>query len=495
MADRTLVLCSPLCFILEKFGNKSIKLLRSALVDFYDIAAVSEAKARLLNDVSSLNLTDKPPHIPTRRDGENRLTKEVDDILSLLSFLDENGCLMKLPQYVSDGQDSMPSFRIYESDLKVLMIQLEKMESNMEGLTRMINDFACNVQSLRKAYTACTTSAATVTAINNPTTGQGRLSVPMPLTKSTAGSSSTTLFTTGPNQVDSEGRQRQRQQQQQQQHGQLPTDWASRVTLASTPAQSNRFSSLATTDDESNDDIHAQTETEGEAPYTLVQSRRSARAKRRRRSGSSNHVAAAAVTPSAWTSQPNQDNQQPKQPKQRRHLMIGKSTGEPTTQHLVAAKPLFKKAVFCIDNLDASVTEQDVVNFVKSLSVRVISCFEAKSRRRRSDNDSSTAERKAFRLCIPEDDKYRLLDDSRWPAYITVSEWYFKSRQQDTTVKQTISRSTDQEQCQQQGGTAPQNSSDVRQELLDANDETVNEKTVIMSVDELTVALNQPNMV
>ena len=380
----------------------------------------------------------------------------------------------------------------------VLMIQLEKMESNMEGLTRMINDIACNVQSLRKAYTACTSSAATVTAINNPTTvpGQGSgLSVPMPLTKSTAGSSSTTLFTTGPNQVDSEGRQRQRQQQQQQQHGQLPTDWASRVTLASTPAQSNRFSSLATTDDESNDDdIHAQTETEGEAPYTLVQSRRSARAKRRRRSGSSNHVAAAAVTPSALTSQPNQDNQQPKQPKQRRHLMIGKSTGEPTTQHLVAAKPLFKKAVFCIDNLDASVTEQDVVNFVKSLSVRVISCFEAKSRRRRSDNDSSTAERKAFRLCIPEDDKYQLLDDSRWPAYITVSEWYFKSRQQDTTVKQTISRSTDQEQCQQQGGTAPQNNSE-RHELLDANDETVNEKTVIMSVDELTVALNQPNMV
>ena len=120
-----------------------------------------------------MNLTVKPPHIPTRRDGENRLTKEVDDILSLLSFLDENGCLTKLPQYVSDGQDSMPSFRIYESDLKVLMIQLEKMESNMEGLTRMINDIACNVQSLRKAYTACTSSAATVTAINNSTTGQG----------------------------------------------------------------------------------------------------------------------------------------------------------------------------------------------------------------------------------------------------------------------------------------------------------------------------------
>ena len=128
---------------------------------------------------------------------------------------------------------------------------------------------------------------------------------------------------------------------------------------------------------------------------------------------------------------------------------------------------------------------------MKSLSVRVISCFETKSRRRRSDNDSSTAERKAFRLCIPEDDKYRLLDDSRWPAYITVSEWYFKSPQ-ETTVKQTVSRSKDQARYQQQGVTAPQNSSE-RHEF--ANDETVNEKTVIMSVDEITVALNKPNMV
>jgi hypothetical protein len=114
--------------------------------------------------------------------------------------------------------------------------------------------------------------------------------------------SSTTLFTTGPNQADSEERLRQ-----QQQHGQLPTAWATRVTLASTTVQSNRLSSLATTDDESNDDVHAQTDTEGEeAPYTLVQSRRSPRAKRRRRSGSSNHAAAAAATPSVWSSQPKQ---------------------------------------------------------------------------------------------------------------------------------------------------------------------------------------------
>jgi hypothetical protein len=108
-------------------------------------------------------------------------------------------------------------------------------------------------------------------------------------------------------------------------------------------------------------------------------------------------------------------------------LVIGKlsTTGDINTCSIVAARPLIQKAVFCIDNVDQSVSVEDICSFVSSLSVNVLSCFETKPRRRR--NSIPNDNHKAFRLCIAKDDRDRLLDASRWPAYISISDWYFKS--------------------------------------------------------------------
>ena len=60
---------------------------------------------RLLDDIRSLNSTIKLPHVPQRRDGDQRLVREVDDIILLLSRLDEHKLLDELPRYVSSSPD------------------------------------------------------------------------------------------------------------------------------------------------------------------------------------------------------------------------------------------------------------------------------------------------------------------------------------------------------------------------------------------------------
>jgi len=40
-----------------------------------------------MEDTDTLNLATKRPYIPLRRDGDGRLAREVDDILSLLTFM------------------------------------------------------------------------------------------------------------------------------------------------------------------------------------------------------------------------------------------------------------------------------------------------------------------------------------------------------------------------------------------------------------------------
>ena len=64
----------------------------------------------------------------------------------------------------------------------------------------------------------------------------------------------------------------------------------------------------------------------------------------------------------------------------------------------------------------------------------VISCFEVRPRRRRNEA-GDIVDRKAFCLCIRADDRDRLLDPSKWPNLIAISEWFFKPPTQASTDK------------------------------------------------------------
>ena len=67
------------------------------------------------------------------------------------------------------------------------------------------------------------------------------------------------------------------------------------------------------------------------------------------------------------------------------------------------------------------------------MGVRVLTCFEVKPRRRRMETTPVSC--KAFRLAIHKDDRDLLLDRAKWPLYVTVSDWYFKSAQTTTAVE------------------------------------------------------------
>ena len=85
----------------------------------------------------------------------------------------------------------------------------------------------------------------------------------------------------------------------------------------------------------------------------------------------------------------------------------------------------------------STVTADGMKNFIRSLSVRVVSCHDVKPRRRRRhvngvndnidyNNDDCSVITKAFRVCINSDDKDLLLDADKWPAYVAICEWFFK---------------------------------------------------------------------
>jgi len=102
MADDELVVSDVLCFMRHNLVSclVSSKVLKTVVTDFYSADALGTAKSMLINDVGKLSSLINLPHIPQRRDGDGRLAKEFDDLLSVFTLLDEQKVLDKLPLMV-----------------------------------------------------------------------------------------------------------------------------------------------------------------------------------------------------------------------------------------------------------------------------------------------------------------------------------------------------------------------------------------------------------
>ena len=139
-----------------------MKVLKSAVIDFYDIDTLVAAKSRLLADVILLGLTEELPHIPKRRGDANRSAQEVDDIFAILQFLDEHEQLSKLPRYVSSDPDSMPSIRLFEGDMNFLLARLDKLEGSLLGLGSAIAAITVELQGIQAVEHASLSSEVLV---------------------------------------------------------------------------------------------------------------------------------------------------------------------------------------------------------------------------------------------------------------------------------------------------------------------------------------------
>jgi len=127
------VVSNVLCYIANRYGKNDNKSLRDVVSDFYDSEELSRAKAQLSEDIqsvipSSLYL----PRIPAPRDGDNKAVRIVDDILTMITFADENLMMSSMPRYVADSPDRLPTTRLYEGDMALLVALVKKLEGRVD---------------------------------------------------------------------------------------------------------------------------------------------------------------------------------------------------------------------------------------------------------------------------------------------------------------------------------------------------------------------------
>jgi len=371
MADGSVIVDNVLCFLIARVGNSNIKLLKSAVLDFYSYEDICRAKNHLIQATENMKSDIRLPHIPMRREGELRAAKSLDDIMTIFTCLDENIKMCNLPKYVAESPDVMPSMRLYDGDLRSLMMAFDKMSERLEKTEAALAAILKAVSSRKEVMSTNVQSAPDWPPL--PGYVQSAVHSPQHVRSQAAVDGAREVETVFSGDFRS------------------GYEWASAVdaeaAAVSTPVPvplRNRFTALGSTTD---DDERQQ--------FRVVQSRRTKRSYRQ--------TAASATNLTTETDQTRNGNN----PTQRRRMLVyGKSTNNSA---VTAAERKRKKAVFCIDNVNISCTTELMKSFVKSMGVEVFTCFEAKSRRRKDENDATVNKRKAFRVCICEDDVDRLL--------------------------------------------------------------------------------------
>ena len=131
------VVSELLCYYRCKVGNLSINTLRGVIYDFYKPIDITVAKELLVDIVDELNV-EKWQKPAKRKASDNKTRVEVEDIISVFTFLDESLMLDKLPTFVAVNVDNIPSNRIEEGDIRCIL-------NKLEGMDKKLDTFPCQL--------------------------------------------------------------------------------------------------------------------------------------------------------------------------------------------------------------------------------------------------------------------------------------------------------------------------------------------------------------
>lgn len=429
-------LSALLCFCMSKYGKLPAKRLRLILLDYYQAEDITVAKKKLLTDAELVwTATESLPRYP-ERNGDHRTARELDDIFDILNKLDERQLLRELPRYVTDSTDNIPSLKLEDGDLRYIIAKMDKMEATIQGLLATVNTVYSLVAAIKPGALATHESTGGQCLTRSDNVEPRRDKQPSTrVSRSVADCTHTILPVGNPNMKTISFMNENK-----------GVTKVADNEYSGSLARSNRWSSLVSGTSTGDNSTH-----ESSDEYELVGSKR--RRRRHAKLSSKENTPQAGSYSSAVRSNPTGHNAvksgiSADVNKPTRHgtrhgnktLIIGKGTAASHTvsggsSHLAAARQF--KALFCVDNVNISVEINELVEFVSSLGVRVLSCFKVKPRLSMFQRTNGIEPaHSTFRLCINRGDTKQLLQAHLWPSDILISEWFFSKQVRSSNDKQ-----------------------------------------------------------
>jgi len=127
-----------LCFYLNKYGKTHLKNIKEVIISFYDADEILKAKELLHSELSNVH-TEGLPRL-SRRQGDNRSLRDVDDITTYITIADEAGTLSSLPVFVAADLSRVPSLNMEDLDITVLAKKLSMIEAKVSRHDELLRE-------------------------------------------------------------------------------------------------------------------------------------------------------------------------------------------------------------------------------------------------------------------------------------------------------------------------------------------------------------------
>jgi len=144
-----LVINELLFFVLNKYDTHTRADIHSAVLCFYREDEIMGAKQLLIHYTDESQRTALQP-FTRKRIGDSKLDRSVDDILSIISLIDENDCRDTLPTFCAASMARIPTLEDEMSDLAAVRNELSDLKQKVDAI---LNNMTCQVTS---GFTAAT---------------------------------------------------------------------------------------------------------------------------------------------------------------------------------------------------------------------------------------------------------------------------------------------------------------------------------------------------
>jgi hypothetical protein len=358
-----------LCYAINKFGRVPLKPLKSVINDFYSSDDIFSAKDKLVEETDILNIDKWQKPARRRKDSITRTQNEIDDIFQVIVMLDESHNLQRLPTFVATDPDRMPSIKLTDGDLAMVLIKLNALSDTVAGLKDKLDvPHRCDLPGPTRTSDVVITkpvdrsnNGAHPTNLSASHLKVGRISGPAVRHADSADVSS---FSPMPSDIgdtsDCDGFIYQQRRSKRKK------------------ANSPNTEALVNSDGDRTKNLYSTKDSAGAHPLGSVAN-----------------------------------------PKLKPKSIIGNLQ----QSSLRASKSLIlKKSVYHIGNIDCSYSVSDVEDYIRSLGVRILTCFELKS------SSTSPSDNKAFRVCIVDDDRNKLCDCDNWAIGVSIRVWTHKPK-------------------------------------------------------------------
>jgi hypothetical protein len=172
-----IIINEALCFITDKFVKSSVVQLKAVICSFYSENELVCAKDILIGSVEGVQKGLLPRY--GKRRGESRVKGTVDDVFEILSLVDENQLMDKLPRFAAIKLDRIPCIKIDDMEIFTVVSKMKSIEDRLSAVEALsggkdilkgkLSDFENRIGMCEKAESANLSTSAVISKCGSRT--------------------------------------------------------------------------------------------------------------------------------------------------------------------------------------------------------------------------------------------------------------------------------------------------------------------------------------